>query len=158
MPRRIDRFDAAILCALQRDARITAEALSASVGLSAAACQKRLRRLRAEGFVEADLAVIDPGRIGRGLMTVLQVTLASEDWQRLGAFAARMAARPEVMQCYRVTGEAHFVVLMTARDVADYDRFCREHVYAAGDVQRLVTSVVKERVKATFYQPVEPCA
>ncbi|WP_138466039.1 Lrp/AsnC family transcriptional regulator [Poseidonocella sp. HB161398] len=152
----MDRFDALLLAALQKNARQTAEALSAEVGLSADACRKRLARLRSSGVIEAEIAVLDPGRIGRGLMLVVEVTLLNERTQDLDGFKARMQAAEEVMQCYYVTGNADFVLLVSARDMAEYEAFTRREFFAEENVQRFRTSAVMDRVKTGFAMPVAP--
>ncbi|THD72603.1 Lrp/AsnC family transcriptional regulator [Thalassobius vesicularis] len=152
----MDRFDAQILDAIQRNARLTAEALSPLVGLSPDACRKRLARLRASGVIEAEIAVLDPTRIGRGLMLIVEVSLQNERKTDLDAFKARMTDTPEVMQCYYVTGNADFILLISARDMADYESFTRRHFFSQDNVVRFRTSAVMERVKTGFAMPVQP--
>ena len=150
----MDRFDALILDALQRDTRQTAEALAARVGLSADACRKRANRLRAEGYVEADAARLSPEKLGRGLMLVVEVTLMQERPAALDRFKQRMHAAPEVMQCYYVTGDADFLLILSARDMADYRAFTQRHFFDEENVSRFRTSAVMERVKTGFTMPV----
>lgn len=149
----MDSFDAAILTALQRDARIGADALSAQVGLSADACRKRLARLRKSGMIEAEIAILDPARMGRGLILIVQVTLQSERKHDIDRFKAAMQAAPEVMQCYYVTGDADFIVILSARDMVDYEAFTRRHFFAETNVQRFRTNAVMDRVKTGFALP-----
>ncbi len=150
----MDRFDALILDALQRDTRQTAEALAAKVGLSADACRKRANRLRAAGYIEADVARLSPEKLGRGLMLVVEVTLMNERPAALDRFKQRMRAAPEVMQCYYVTGNADFILILSARDMADYEAFTRRHFFDEENVARFRTSAVMERVKTGFTMPV----
>ena len=149
----MDRFDALLLDAVQHDNRQTYEALSRRVGLSADACRKRLNRLRAEGHVEADIAIVSPKKAGRGLMLVVEVTLESERATDLDRFKARMRDAVEVMQCYYVTGNADFIVILSARDMADYEAFTRRHFLAEDNVARFRTSAVMDRVKVGFSLP-----
>ncbi|ART99726.1 leucine-responsive regulatory protein [Yoonia vestfoldensis] len=155
MPVGMDRFDARILEALQLNARATAEALSDHVGLSADACRKRLARLRASGVIEAEIAVLDPASVGRGLILIVEVTLQHERKIALDRFKAAMQAAPEVMQCYYVTGHADFILILSARDMADYEDFTRRHFFAEDNVLRFRTSAVMDRVKTGFALPVD---
>ena len=155
MPVVMDRFDARILDALQLNARVTAEALSVQVGLSPDACRKRLARLRASGLIEAEIAVLDPARVGRGLILIVEVTLQNERKIDLDRFKSAMRAAPEVMQCYYVTGNADFFLILSARDMADYEDFTRRHFFAEDNVLRFRTSAVMDRVKTGFAIPVE---
>lgn len=152
----MDRFDALILDALQHNCRLTAEALSARVGLSPDACRKRLAKLRASGVIEAEIAVLRPDRVGRGLLLIVEVKLHDERMAELDRFKSRMRDAPEVMQCYYVTGDADFVLILSARDMADYEAFTRRHFLSEDNVQRFHTSAVMDRVKAGFAMPVAP--
>ena len=151
----MDRFDSRILDTLQLNARVTAEALSVQVGLSPDACRKRLARLRASGLIEAEIAVLDPARVGRGLILIVEVTLQNERKIDLDRFKSAMRAAPEVMQCYYVTGNADFFLILSARDMADYEDFTRRHFFAEDNVLRFRTSAVMDRVKTGFAIPVE---
>lgn len=149
----MDRFDALLLDALQRNNRLTAEALSEIAGLSPDACRKRVNRLRQQGYIEADTAILSPERLGRGLMLVVEVSLQNERPADLDRFKAQMRAAPEVMQCYYVTGNADFILILSARDMADYEAFSRRHFFAEDNVARFRTSAVMERVKTGFALP-----
>lgn len=151
----MDRFDALILNALQQDARLTAEAMSPDVGLSPDACRKRLARLRASGVINAEIAVLEPDQVGRRLILIVEVMLQNERKADLDRFKARMQEAGEVMQCYYVTGDADFVLIVSARDMADFERFTREHFFEEDNVRRFRTSAVMERVKTGFSMPVE---
>ncbi len=150
----MDRFDALLLDALQHDNRLTAEALSERVGLSADACRKRLHRLRAAGFIESDISVLSPEKLGRRLMLVVEVTLHTERPTDLDRFKTRMREAPEVMQCYYVTGNADFILILSARDMADYEAFTRRHFFAEDNIARFRTSAVMDRVKVGYTMPV----
>ena len=150
----MDRFDAALLTALQHNSRATAEALSQQVGLSPDACRKRLARLRASGLIEAEIAIVNPARVGRGLILIAEVTLQNERKVDLDRFKAAMQAAPEVMQCYYTTGNADFILILSARDMADYEDFTRRHFFAEDNVLRFRTSAVMDRVKIGFAIPI----
>lgn len=150
----VDIFDKQILNAIQTNNRLTAEALSNQVGLSADACRKRLARLRSQGYVDADIAVLNPEKLGRGLTLIVEVTLQSERPSDIDRFQSRMRNAPEVMQCYYVTGNADFIVILTARDMADFEAFTRVHFFDEDTISRFRTSVVMNRVKTGFSLPV----
>ena len=152
----MDRFDSLILEALQGNARLTADALAPVVGLSPDACRKRLAKLRASGVIEAEIAILRPERVGRGLIRIVDVTLQNERMADLDRFKTRMQAAPEVMQCYYVTGNADFFLILSARDMADYEDFTRRHFFAEDNVLRFRTSAVMDRVKTGFAMPVAP--
>jgi Lrp/AsnC family leucine-responsive transcriptional regulator len=151
----MDDFDRRILTLLQENARVTAEALAREVGLSAAACQKRLKRLRETGTVAREIAVVSPDAVGRRLTLIVEVTMARERPEVLDRFKRAMLAAPEVMQCYYITGDGDFMVILTARDMKDYEAFTRRHFFQDSNVQRFRTNVVMDAVKVGLNVPIE---
>ncbi|MCR9221873.1 MAG: Lrp/AsnC family transcriptional regulator [Alphaproteobacteria bacterium] len=156
--RRLDPFDTALLAALQRNARQTADALSAAVGLSPAACQKRVKRLRDDGVIEREVAVLDPRAVGRRITVIVEVSLERERIEFLDAFKRRMLQAEEVMQCYYVTGESDFVMILTVPDMSAYEAFTRRHFFAEANVSRFRTQIVMDRVKVGLSVPLDAAA
>ena len=150
----MDSFDTLILDALQHNNRLTAEALSEKVGLSPDACRKRLAKLRSSDAIEQEVAILNPQTMGRGLIMVVEVTLQNERPAELDRFKDKMKAAPEVMQCYYVTGNADFILILSAKDMADYEDFTRRHFFAEENVARFRTSAVMDRVKVGFTMPI----
>ena len=149
----LDRFDIAILDALQADSRLTSEVLGARVGLSPTACQRRLKRLRQSGAIAAEVAVISPDVVGGRITLIVQVVLARGSAQIIDTFKRAMGRVPEVQQCYYVTGEADFVLVVTARDMADYEAFTRRVFFEDPNIQKFNTTVVMENVKVGLQIP-----
>lgn len=150
----MDSFDTLILDALQHNNRLTAEALSEKVGLSPDACRKRLAKLRSADVIEQEVAILNPQTVGRGLIMIVEVTLQNERPAELDRFKDKMKAAPEVMQCYYVTGNADFILILSAKDMADYEDFTRRHFFAEENVARFRTSAVMDRVKVGFTMPI----
>ena len=151
----LDRIDIGILQAIQQNNRLTSEELGERVGLSATACQRRLKRLRAEGVIEADISVISPKAVGRPVSTLVLVSLERERADIVDKFKAAIRSTPEVMIGYYVTGDADFVLLITAKDMEDYERFTRRFFYENHDIKGFKTMVVMDRVKASFALPID---
>lgn len=151
----MDKFDAAILNEVQVNNRLTAEQLSARVGLSPAACQKRLKKLRDSGTIVRDIAVLAPAAVQRRLTMVVEVTLERERAELIDQFKRTMLAAPEVMQCYYVTGTADFILILTAKDMKDYEDFTRRYFFQQSNIGRFHTNVVMDRVKVGLAVPVE---
>ena len=142
----MDEFDRRILDALQQDSRRTGEQLAALVGLSPAACLRRAQRLRETGVIEREVAIVAPRAVGRRLTMVVLVTLATEQPDVADEVKRRIRRVPEVMQCYSVTGEADFVLIVTATDMEEYQAFMK-HLVSEKYVRRFETMVVLDRVK-----------
>jgi len=151
----IDEFDLKLLRFVQHNNRLTADELSSKVGLSPSACQRRLVRLRHEGVIERDIAVVSPEAVGRQLTMIVEVTLERERPDIMDEFRRSMIATPEVMQCYYVTGEVDFILVLTARDMRHYEAFTKQFFFANPNIRRFHTMVVMDRVKAGLYVPID---
>jgi Lrp/AsnC family leucine-responsive transcriptional regulator len=148
----LDDFDRRLLDALQADNRRTGEELAAIVGLSPAACLRRVQRLRDEKVIERDVSILAPEALGRRLTMVVLVTLERESPDVVDGFKRAMRQAPEVMQCYYVTGAADFVLILTADDMADYEDFTRRYLFER-NVRRFETMAVMDRVKTGAAMP-----
>ncbi|MCZ7482711.1 Lrp/AsnC family transcriptional regulator [Rhizobium rhizogenes] len=151
----IDRADRALLDAVQKNNRLTSEELAQIVNLSPTACQRRLKRLREEGVIEADVAIISPKAVGRGITMIVLVSLERERADIVDRFKAAICATREVMIGYYVTGDADFILVITAKDMEDYEAFTRRFFYENHDIKGFKTMVVMDRVKAGFAFPIE---
>lgn len=150
----LDPIDRQLLELVQADCRRPLDALGEAIGLSASAAQRRLRRLRRTGVVEAEVAVVAPASVGRALTLLVEVTVERERADLIDGFKRQMRAAPEVQQCYYVTGEADFLLVMTVRDMEEYEAFVRREFYDNGNVRRFRTGVVMDRVKVGLAVPV----
>ena len=144
----LDAFDRRILALYQHDTARSAAEIGAEVGLSAAAVQRRLKRLRETGVIESEVAQIAPHAVGLDVTCIVGVDLRDESARELERFKARMAARPEVQQCYYVTGEDDFILVVLAPTMAAYEAFTRDALLGDENVQGFKTFVVMDRVKA----------
>ena len=151
----IDSFDARLLEQVQRNNRHTMEELSQRVGLSASACQRRLSRLRAEGYISSDVSILDPRKVGKPLIMVIEVTLEREDPVVTKRFKDAMRKNSKVMQCYYVTGEKDFILVAAMRDMEEFDAFLTEFCIENPMVKRFSTSVVVDPVKVNLAIPIQ---
>lgn len=143
----LDEFDHQILRHLQRDALATGEEIGAEIGLSAAAVQRRIKRLRQIGAIRATVAVLDPTLVGQTMSFVISVELERERADMLDAFRRAVRDDPNVQQCYYVTGNTDFVLMVTARDMADFELVTRRLLFDNANVRRFTTNVVLSRDK-----------
>jgi Lrp/AsnC family leucine-responsive transcriptional regulator len=152
----IDRIDARLLLAVQQDNRLSAEALGGKVGLSATACHRRLKRLRDEGVIEADISVVNPKAAGRPISMLVLVSLERERADIVDHFKAAIRGTAEVMNGYYVTGDADFALVVTCKNMEDYDQFTRRFFYENADIKGVKTMVVLDRIKYGSAIPIEP--
>ncbi len=151
----IDNFDRKILEIVQLANRTTSDQIAEQVGLSPAAVQRRLKRLREHKVIQADVAVVSPKAIGRSMTFVVQVTMERERADLMDAFKKEMRQNPAVQQCYYVTGSSDFIMIVTARDMEDYDQFTREAFFDNTNIRGFQTNVVMDTVKAGLALPMD---
>lgn len=152
---RLDQFDLAILQEVQRNNRLTSDELGDLVHLSPSACQRRLKRLRAEKVIEAEVAILSPKAVGRAFTMVVMVSLERERADIIDKFKRAIRNTPEVMMGFYVTGDADFILILTAHDMDDYEQFTRRFFYENADIRSFKTLVVMDRVKAGFEVPID---
>lgn len=141
----MDHLDMKILAVIQQDNRLTHDELAAQVNLSSSAVRRRLRRLREDGVILKDVAILNPASFG--ISVIVSIRLASETHSIYEAFKKRMLAAVEVAQCYTVSGEADFIVIAHLKDLPSYERWMDEYVLSDPSVQRADTNIVYSRIK-----------
>ncbi|QIG94498.1 MULTISPECIES: Lrp/AsnC family transcriptional regulator [Bradyrhizobium] len=155
---KLDRTDARLLDLLQRNNRLSSEILGAKVGLSASGVQRRLKRLRALRVIEADVSIISPKAIGPNVTLLVLVSLHRNRADIVDRFKRTICKMTEVMSGFYVTGQAHFVLLVTADNLEEYEQFTRRLSHENPDIERFETMVVMDRVKAGFTLPISSIA
>jgi len=113
----LDDIDRKILAELQKDGRIRINELASRVGLSLPPCLRRVRSLRARGVITAIRATIDEKVLGYEVVSFVSIQLASQAKPTIEAFEASIAALPLVLQSWRLSGEADFLLKCVAPDV-----------------------------------------
>ena len=151
----MDNLDLKLLDLIQVNNRLTADQLSEDVCLSSSACQRRLKRLREDGVIESEVAIISPAKVGRRLTMIVEVTLERERPDIIDTFKKLMIDTPEVQQCYYVTGSVDLIVILTVQDIEDYNDFSKRFFFEDSNIRRFNTLVVTDRVKTGFYVPVK---
>ena len=150
----LDRFDRAILAMLQRDNGLPQRVIGDAIGLSAPAVQRRIKRMEAEGTIIANSAIVDPAAVGRPLTIFVAVEVESDRADRIDRVKRRFAEAPEVQQCYYVTGETDFMLVVTVATMSDYEALTRRLFFADDNVRRFKTFVTMDRVKMGLSVPV----
>jgi Lrp/AsnC family transcriptional regulator, leucine-responsive regulatory protein len=143
----LDDLDRRILRVLQEDNKLSFAQLAERARSSAASCLRRVRRLREQGAIQADVCLLDRRVAGPSLEIVVTVELERERLDLVDQFKHDMRAADEVTQCYMVTGEADFVLLVNVRDIAAFDAFVRTKLYANPNVRKFNSMIAIDRVK-----------
>ena len=150
----LDNFDRALLNLVQKNARMTAEAMAEQIGLSPASVHRRLKRLREEKVILSEVAILNSQILEKGMTFIVSVEVERERVDLLDAFRKDMKAHPEVQQCYYVTGETDFVLIIKVKDMDDYERFTKEAFFDNSNIRKFRTSVVMSEVKSGLNIPV----
>ena len=149
----IDQFDKHLLRILQHNNRLTSDELAEQVGLSSSAVQRRLKRLRDEKIIEADVSIISPAVAGIDITCIVDVVLERGSSQALEKFKSTMLKRTEVMQCYYVTGSYDFVMIVNTKSMQEYEAFTKECLMDNTNVKHFYTHVVMEKVRVGYSIP-----
>ena len=150
----LDRHDREILARYQRDTQVPAKVIADAVGLSTAAVQRRLKRLRAEGVIEREIAQLDPKAVGLPVTCLVSVDLERERATDLARFRRKILAAPEVQQCWYVTGDTDYMLVVLAESMEAYEVFTRRELLDDPNVRSFTTYVALERVKVGLDVPV----
>lgn len=155
----IDAIDLRILSALQENARISNIELAAQVGLSPSPCLRRVKRLEAAGVIRRYAALLDPAAMGLGIIGFISVTLERNIEAVLEDFEAAVKERPEVLECWPITGDADFLLKVVTADLGAYERLMRDHLLRIPGISSTKTSFVLTAVKNETALPLaEPAA
>lgn len=152
----LDKIDRRILNLLQKDARRPAELIGADVGLSASAVQRRIVRMREEGIILAEVAVLDPKRVGRALTMIVDVEVERERPELLASLKQWIVSEPCIQEAWYVTGEGDYVLVVLARDVEDFEALMQRLVAENANVRRFQTRVALSTLKRGMSVPLDP--
>ncbi len=151
----LDAFDRKILDILQRDNTTPQRMIGEMVNLSAPAVQRRIKRMTEDGVIRANVAVIDPAAVGQTITIFVEVEVISETAAQIEEAKRAFSAAPEIQQCYYVTGEADFVLVIVVPSMADYEALTRRLFFGNNNVKRFRTFVAMDRIKVGLSIPTE---
>jgi Lrp/AsnC family leucine-responsive transcriptional regulator len=149
----LDAFDLAILEVLQCDNTTPQRAIGEAVNLSAPAVQRRIRRMEEAGVIRANVAVIEPEAVGHSITIFTEVEIISETAELIDVAKLEFASAPEVQQCYYVTGETDFVLVIIVPSMADYEALTKRLFFQNNNVKKFRTFVAMDRVKVGLSVP-----
>ncbi len=151
----LDNLDKALLSLVQMNNRTSAEALGLEVGLSTAAVQRRLRRLRDANVIQADVAIVDRNLVGYPLQLVVHIELERESKESLGRFKEAALKSNCVQQVLYVTGQYDFILMLIAKDMRHFETISDQLFLENDDVKAFTTSVVMGEDRSTFFVPLD---
>ena len=125
----LDPFDRKILAAMETDARQTGNQLSETVGLSPAACLRRLQRLRKTGAIEREVAIVNPIYKRKGTQIFVLVRFEPLQLKQTGSLMKRFAQHPDVERVWSVTGEDDVMLLMKSETMEAFSDFADTYLF-----------------------------
>ncbi|MBX9868529.1 MAG: Lrp/AsnC family transcriptional regulator [Burkholderiaceae bacterium] len=133
----LDELDKRLLAALQQDASLTNQALAERVHASPPTCLRRVNRLKEEGIIARQVALLAPEKMGASLTAIVEITLDHQATERLVEFEQRVAQEAAVQQCYRVSPGPDFVLVIQVSDMPAYHALAHRLFAAQSNVRNV---------------------
>jgi Lrp/AsnC family transcriptional regulator, leucine-responsive regulatory protein len=149
----VDGFDRAILEMIQLDNKLPQRSIGETVNLSAPAVQRRIKKMEESGIIRANVAIVDPASVGSPITLIVGVEIESERADLIDVIKRSFVDTREVQQCYYVTGDFDFILIITVPTMSDYENLSRTLFFDNPNVKRFRTSVAMDRVKVGCYVP-----
>ncbi len=143
----LDKIDRKILNYLQENNQLTNLDLAEKVGISPPPCFRRVKRLRDLGVIAKDVSIIDPLKVGQCLIVFVSVTLEKQREDMLSYFERNMLEQEEVVQCYFISGEIDYHLVVHVRDMNHYHEFSRRVFVKEANIKMFRSSFCLSRVK-----------
>jgi Lrp/AsnC family transcriptional regulator len=148
----LDSFDRKILDCLQDQADMPLAEIARKVGLSTTPCWRRINRLQEQGIIRARVALLDRKALNAGVTVFVAVRTAQHNAQWLSRFAKAIASFPEVMDCYRMSGEIDYLIRLALPDIDAYDAFYKRLI-ARIELSDVTSMFAMEEIKSTTRLP-----
>ena len=142
-----DRIDKKILVILQKNNRIPNLELAELVGLSPPACLKRVKRLREEKVIVGDVSIINPELAGNAMTLIVSVEMERDRADIYQVFRKSILEAPEVTQCYQISGNYDFMLVVKVKDIQGYEHFVERVLHTDLNIRKFHSSVSLRTVK-----------
>ncbi len=149
----IDRTDRRILAFLQDHGRASNLEIAEAAALSPAQSHRRHRRLEEQGYIARYETRLDPARLGLNVVAFIHVSMEKGHIRDLRKFTAIVVDRPEILECYSVTGDFDYVVKVIARDLKSLSQFLMETLMRLPGVNSVRSSVCLDEIKCSNALP-----
>ena len=143
----LDAIDRRILDRLQENGRVSNVELANDVGISSSPCWRRVRELEKRGVISGYVALVDAAAVGLPVSVFVQVTLERQIEAALETFEAAVKKRPEVMECYLMTGDADYLLRVVVSDLPTYEAFLKDHLTRIPGIANIKSSFALNQVK-----------
>lgn len=138
----IDELDYKILEILQKDNLTPQREIGDKIGLSAPAVQRRIKKYREEGIIQKDISVLDRDKLGNYVTILVEVFLERKNIAQIDLVRNQFSLVPEIQQCFHITGESDFFLIMVVPSMSYYENLTRKIFFSNENIKRFQTSVV----------------
>ena len=150
----LDAIDRRILAVLQDNARVSNVELAELSGVSASPCWRRVRELERTDVISQYVTLVNPAAVGLPVSVFIQVSLEKQVEYALAVFENAILERPEVMECYLMTGDADYMLRVVVANLEAYERFLMDHLTRVPAVANIRSSFALKQVKYRTALPV----
>jgi Lrp/AsnC family transcriptional regulator len=149
----LDDLDRNILVVLQEDSSLPLDEIARKVGASKTPVWNRIRKMKASGLIRAEVAIVDPEKLGLESCFFVLIRTSQHDADWLDRFLKAVQSRPEVIEAHRLAGEIDYILKVRVPNARAYDAFYRALIKEVSIFN--VTSVLSmEEIKSTTALPV----
>jgi DNA-binding Lrp family transcriptional regulator len=149
----LDKIDLKILKILQENARITNLQLSSEIGLSPAPTLERVKKLEKSKLIEGYYTCVNEDALGIGIKAIIQITLTRQIENAISNFKKEIVKIPEIMECYQVTGNADYVMIVMLKDIRDFEALISQRLSKMEEIGQMQTMVVLSKIKNSKVLP-----
>ncbi|QYJ71332.1 Lrp/AsnC family transcriptional regulator [Shewanella sp. FJAT-51649] len=145
----LDKYDHALLALLQVNCQTPLRELAEAVHLSTASVQRRIQKLKDSGYIQSTVAILDPDKLKKVITIFVEVQVEKTDINALRQLKLDFSG-PEVQQCYYVTGDADFMLVLLVPHMQRFQELCDQMFHNNANVKWFRTIVALDRVKTTL--------
>lgn len=149
----LNEQDIRILELLQEQADLSTTDIGQIINLSQSPCWRRIQRLRSEGYIRKQVALLDRRKLGESFFIFASLTMTTLDEASRGRFLARIAEIPEIMECYTLFGERDVLIKVYARSMSWYQEFTFNVLLKLPGVVDIQSMATMTEIKCTTALP-----
>ena len=150
----LDETDRKILRILQRNSDLTVKELAAKLHLSTSPTFERQKRLERDGYIERYMAVVNPHKVGNGIMVLCNIRLKQHSQELIQEFMNVVQNLEEITECYNTSGDYDFLIKVYTRDMKSYQQFMLNTLGTINCIGSLHSSFIIDETKNTHGVPI----
>ena len=150
----LDETDRKILRILQRNSDLTVKELAAKLHLSTSPTFERQKRLERDGYIERYMAVVNPHKVGNGIMVLCNIRLKQHSQELIQEFMDVVQNLEEITECYNTSGDYDFLIKVYAHDMKSYQQFMLNTLGTIDCIGSLHSIFVIDETKNTHGVPI----